>query len=95
MIAEPEYQTYIPEQWRELRKREEVAAQKIETERTIAKQQRGEPLKHALQVMLRVMVTIAKVIGAATLALLGLLVALIAILGAVNSAPARRRRRRR
>jgi hypothetical protein len=95
MIAEPEYQTYIPESWRELHRREEVAAQKVETERSIARQQRAAKVRHALQVTLRVLVTTGKVIGVATLALLGFLVALVAILGAVNSTPARRRRRRR
>jgi hypothetical protein len=95
MIAEPEYQTYIPEQWREMHRREEDAAQKIETDRFVAKQQRTAKLNHALKVALRVLVTTAKIIGVATLALLGFLVALVAILGAVNSAPARRRRRRR
>jgi len=95
MIAEPEYQTYIPEQWRELRKREEAAAHKIETERFIAKQRRAAKLRHVLQVALRALVTVAKVIGVATLALLGLLMAMVAVLGAVNSSPARRRRRRR
>lgn len=95
MIAESEYQTYIPEQWRELHRQEEVAAQKIETERSIAKQQRADKLTHALHVTLRVLITMAKIIGVATLALLGFLVALVSILGAMNSAPARRRRRRR
>lgn len=89
------YQTYIPETWREMRQREETAVQKIETARFITKQRRAAKLRHALQVTLRVLVTTAKVIGVATLALLGFLVALVAVLGAVNSAPARRRRRRR
>ncbi len=91
MIAEPEYQTYIPEQWREMHRQEEVAAQKIETERSVARQQRADKLHHALQVALRTLVTTAKVISIAMLALLGFLVAIVAVLGAVNSAPARRR----
>jgi hypothetical protein len=95
MIAEPEYQTYIPESWREMHRQEEFAAQKIATERSIARQQRAKKLHHALQVTLRVLVITGKVIGVATLAVLGFLVALVAILGAMNSAPARRRRRRR
>jgi uncharacterized membrane protein len=95
MIAEPEYQTYIPDEWREMHRQEEVAAQKLETERSTAKQQRAAKLHHALHVILRVLVTTGKVIGVALLALMGFLVALVAILGAVNSAPARRRRRRR
>jgi uncharacterized membrane protein len=95
MIAESEYQTYIPDEWRELHRQEEVAAQKVETERSVARQQRAEKVRHALQVTLRVLVTTGKVIGVVTLALLGFLVALVAILGVVNSAPTRRRRRRR
>ncbi len=95
MIAEPEYQTYIPESWREMQRRERVASARAGARRTIARQQRAAKLHHALQVTLRVLVTTAKIIGVATLALLGFLVALVAILGAVNSAPARRRRRRR
>jgi hypothetical protein len=78
-----------------MRQREEEAAHKIETERFITKQQRAAKLRHALQVMLRALVTAAKVIGVATLALLGLLMAMVAVLGALNSSPARRRRRRR
>jgi len=94
MIAEPEYQTYIPDDWRELRQREEFAAQKIATERSTAKQQRAAKLHDALQVTLRVLVTTAKIIGVATLALLGFLVALVAVLGAFNSTSSSRRRRR-
>jgi hypothetical protein len=95
MIAEPEYQTYIPEHWREMHRREEVAAQKMESERSIVRQQRAAKLRRALRVTLRALVTTAKVISIAMLALLGFLMALVAILGAMNSAPARRRRRRR
>jgi hypothetical protein len=91
MIAEPEYQTYIPEQWREMHRREEDAAQKIETDRSIVRQQRAAKLRRALRVTLRALVTTAKVISIAMLALLGFLVAIVAVLGAVNSAPARRR----
>jgi hypothetical protein len=91
MIAEPEYQTYIPEHWREMHRQEEVDAQKIETESSVARQQRADKLHHALQVALRTLVTTAKVISIAMLALLGFLVAIVAVLGAVNSAPARRR----
>jgi glucan phosphorylase len=95
MIAEPEYQTYIPEQWRELHRREEAATQKVEAERLLTREHRAATLRHALQVTLRALVTAAKVIGVAALALLGLLMAMVAVLGAVNSSPARRRRRRR
>jgi multisubunit Na+/H+ antiporter MnhC subunit len=95
MIAEPEYQTYIPESWREMQRRERVSSARAGARRTIARQQRVAKLHSALQVTLRVLVTTAKVIGVAMLALMSVLLMLAAMLGTVNSTKPRGRRRRR
>jgi multisubunit Na+/H+ antiporter MnhC subunit len=95
MIAEPEYQTYIPESWREMQRRERVSSARAGARRTIARQHHAVRLDNAFHATLRVLVTTAKVIGVALLAVMGFLLMLVVMLGSVNSTKTRRRQRRR
>jgi len=61
------YQTYIPDEWRERRKREQADAAKAEAARTIGKQQRTARWKKTLY-------TASKVIGWVAVSIVAILV---------------------
>ena len=79
-----EYQTYIPEEWRELRRRERAVARE-EKRQVIAEERiRTEKLTRALRVAWTVVATIGKV-------LFGTLVVVVGVLGGTGRKPRRRR----
>jgi hypothetical protein len=61
------YQTHIPDEWREMREREQEAAAKAEAERTVVKQQRASKFKNALY-------TAGKTIGWIAVSLVAILI---------------------
>jgi hypothetical protein len=61
------YQTYIPDEWREMHEREQEAAAKAEAERTVVKQRRASKFKKALY-------TAGKTIGWIAVSLVAILV---------------------
>ena len=72
------YQTYIPDEWREMHEREQESTAKAEAERTVGKQQRVAGWKKALS-------TVGKTIGWVAVSLVAILVVtagLLAITGA-------------
>jgi hypothetical protein len=64
---EVSYQTYIPDEWREMREREQEAAAKTEAERIVGKEQRTAAWKNTLY-------TIGKTIGWVAASLVAILV---------------------
>ena len=72
------YQTYIPDEWREMHEREQEATAKAETERVVVKQLRTAKWKKALY-------TIGKTIGWVAVGLMALLVVTAGLL-AINGA---------
>jgi hypothetical protein len=62
-----DYQTYIPDEWSEMREREQEAAAQAEAERTVVKQQRASKFKKALY-------TAGKTIGWIAVSLVAILV---------------------
>jgi cell division protein FtsL len=61
------YQTYIPDEWCEMREREQEAAAQAEAERTVVKQQRTSKFK-------KVLYTAGKTIGWVAVSLVAILI---------------------
>jgi hypothetical protein len=69
-----DYQTYIPDEWREMHQREQEAAAKVEAERIVVKQQRTSKWKKALYTAGKTIAWIAASLVAILVVTVGLLV---------------------
>jgi cell division protein FtsX len=73
-----DYQTYIPDEWREMHQRQQETAAKAEAERTVVKQQRTSKWKKALY-------TTGKTIGWIAISLVAILVVTAGLLIATGA----------